>query len=455
MTSNQQQNLQIVSSSNNFYCTQCLISFQNDKEYKTHYKSEFHQYNIKRRLLDLIPATLEQFDQKKKQIHEQTIQKTNDKNKQKEDLFCNSCRKSFSNENSYKAHLQSNKHKENSKNNESPEKQIQKSPKKQALNTLQDQKICLFCDKKNEDIEKQKKQKNMYTLFIKINRNLEHMSKTHGFFICEQKYCIDVTGLLKHLGEKINKAFLCILCENKSCKDFQSGESVKKHMTDKGHCFMQSEVFEEYENYYDFTEQIQETIKYQESLFKNTAQSTKTIEYENEKKEKKKIRIQKIKQKKIKKKYQLYNYMKRIHKAIVNEIGELELPNGKILGHRSLRYIYKQYYRPIYNCKTKLKSIFGENQQSLTKFMNYISQSVIKKQIYSIHIFIIYFINLFLSININNYLFNSKDNKKKQSQTSCLTRQVLFFYFYFYDFIFSLGIKANSLQTYFRYQNPK
>jgi hypothetical protein len=31
-----------------------------------HYKSELHLYNIKRRLLDLIPATPEQFDLKRK-----------------------------------------------------------------------------------------------------------------------------------------------------------------------------------------------------------------------------------------------------------------------------------------------------------------------------------------------------------------------------------------------------
>lgn len=83
--------------------------------------------------------------------------------------------------------------------------------------------------------------------------NLTHMSKQHSFFISEEKYCIDIPGLLKHLGEKINQVYLCILCENKGFKQFTSGEAVKKHMIAKGHCFMQSEIFDEYADYFDFT----------------------------------------------------------------------------------------------------------------------------------------------------------------------------------------------------------
>lgn len=96
------------------------------------------------------------------------------------------------------------------------------------------------------------------------------MKKGHSFFISEEKYCSDVKGLLKHLGQKINITFLCILCENKGCKAFITPEAIKMHMIDKGHCFMQSTVFEEYADYYDFTPQIEEAIEYQKTL-KNTS----------------------------------------------------------------------------------------------------------------------------------------------------------------------------------------
>lgn len=53
-------------------------------------------------------------------------------------------------------------------------------------------------------------------------------------------------------------------------------------------------------------------------------------------------------------------FFKRVLKARVNERGELELPNGKILGHRSLRHIYTQYYRPVNNYSSRMKAILGE-----------------------------------------------------------------------------------------------
>lgn len=48
-------------------------------------------------------------------------------------------------------------------------------------------------------------------------------------------------------------------------------------MTDKGHCFMQSEVFDEYAEFYDFSPQIEAAIEYQKTLKNKTGQE-KTIE---------------------------------------------------------------------------------------------------------------------------------------------------------------------------------
>lgn len=69
------------------------------------------------------------------------------------------------------------------------------------------------------------------------------MEKAHGFFIIERKYVIDLKGLIKYLAEKINIGMLCIQCENKGTKDFKSGEAVRAHMLDKGHCFMSKKRF--------------------------------------------------------------------------------------------------------------------------------------------------------------------------------------------------------------------
>lgn len=46
-------------------CSNCNIGLGSEVEYKEHYKTEFHRYNLKRRSVNLPPATVEQFEAKK------------------------------------------------------------------------------------------------------------------------------------------------------------------------------------------------------------------------------------------------------------------------------------------------------------------------------------------------------------------------------------------------------
>ncbi len=48
-----------------YFCSSCQFHLQEEKEYKLHYKSEFHRYNIKRKLLEFAPVTYDQFMKRK------------------------------------------------------------------------------------------------------------------------------------------------------------------------------------------------------------------------------------------------------------------------------------------------------------------------------------------------------------------------------------------------------
>ena len=94
------------------------------------------------------------------------------------------------------------------------------------------------------------------------------MRLSHSFFISEEKYLTNLEGLLKYLAEKINIGLLCIYCDNQGTKGFKSGSAVRNHMViwilknfyelkinkqiDKSHCFMNSDYFDEYEEFFDF-----------------------------------------------------------------------------------------------------------------------------------------------------------------------------------------------------------
>ncbi|KAJ4175303.1 pre-60S factor rei1 [Fusarium falciforme] len=48
--------------------------------------------------------------------------------------------------------------------------------------------------------------------FKDVEENLEHMFRTHGFYIPEQKYLVDKIGLVKYMSEKIGLGNICIVC---------------------------------------------------------------------------------------------------------------------------------------------------------------------------------------------------------------------------------------------------
>lgn len=68
------------------------------------------------------------------------------------------------------------------------------------LRTIDSLNGCLFSDHKSDSFED----------------NLEYMFKNYGFFILEEKSCIDKEGLIKHLAEVVHIEKKCIYC----CKDY-------------------------------------------------------------------------------------------------------------------------------------------------------------------------------------------------------------------------------------------
>ena len=90
------------------------------------------------------------------------------------------------------------------------------------------------------------------------------MQSNHSFFIAQKEYCKNVTGLIEYLQEKIEVGNLCITCENKKTKDFQTSDALRQHMIDRCHTFMNTDKgFEEYEKFYDFSALFDEKLKEQ------------------------------------------------------------------------------------------------------------------------------------------------------------------------------------------------
>lgn len=285
-----------------FTCLTCHIMFKNLEAHKAHYKSEWHRYNLHRKISQLPPITLEAFEKKS------TVYSTGSTNQGKEKKIqkCKMCRKKFGNEKQYYNHLVSKNHKkmeeQNKQNKDEVNQNLTNIENKMEIDTDSDvesldsqewlddlenpieRNDCLFCDHHSRS----------------LTRNLKHMMVEHSFFVPDLEYCIDQRGLLTYLGQKIYNEYKCIWC-NESGRQLQSVEAVRSHMIDKGHCMMlfEGETLLEYMQFYDYS------LSYPDA--KDADPDTEPPKMD-----------------------------------LNAEDYELKLPSGKVIGHRALMRYYKQ-----------------------------------------------------------------------------------------------------------------
>lgn len=299
-----------------FTCISCRVAFADGDVQRAHYKSDWHRYNLKRKVAEMPPVSAEAFREKV------LAQKAESKaqSEVKSSQHCDVCNKFFSSENAFANHLHSRKHKEHEKSkiNDSSktitdvETQIERNARfpnsemegvesegeyeeadnDESLETTQ----CLFCPHFSCTFED----------------NMRHMTKSHSFYIPDVQYVTDFEALIGYLGEKVGFGKVCLYCNGKG-KEFHSIEAVQKHMTDKGHCkiFYEGDDILEFSDFYDFTSSYPGLELGEDNGSSETNDS-------------------------------LYDGTL----CVSENTGELSLPSGVKVGHRSLRRYYKQHLRP-------------------------------------------------------------------------------------------------------------
>lgn len=318
--------MQIENMTTSFTCITCRVAFRDLEIQRQHYKSDWHRYNLKRKVADLPPVTVEDFQKR-------VIAQCNkyDASREEESKYCSICGKTFSTQNQYDNHLSSKKHKDKlfKLDMAQPPSEDESTVGDSALSTsiassfstvrtgktvedadnmeissdvesvdsdewLEDtdnpitNNNCLFCNHHSRSV--------LY--------NLKHMTIAHSFFIPDPEYCIDIKGLLTYLGEKIYAGYICIWC-NDSGKAFQSIDAVKAHMIDKGHCKMlhEGDALAEYAQFYDYS-----------SSYPDAETADPNAEFEIP--------------------------------ELDDSDYQLVLPSGNVIGHRSLMRYYKQSVKP-------------------------------------------------------------------------------------------------------------
>lgn len=315
---------------------------------KEHYKTDWHRYNLKRKVADLPPVTAENFQQRvlaqKEQVAEQAVDKS---------CACQTCGKHFNTVNAYNNHLKSKKHRETATRDECLMPDVQQANTKNerrrkdatySSNQLQcsseatsssgelgasggvEEKHqlqkdidmesdadsdeawsgealgfeeCLFCPHVSDTLEK----------------NIEHMTVEHSFFIPDVEYLVNLEGFISYLGQKVGELHMCLWCGDKS-KVYLETKAVQQHMCDKGHCklFHDGDAFLEYAEFFDYRKSYPD--------YKEGDDADESVEMVDANADGSSL-------------------------SEVDESGyQLVLPSGATVGHRALMRYYRQKLKP-------------------------------------------------------------------------------------------------------------
>ncbi|KAF7587830.1 hypothetical protein BBP40_006653 [Aspergillus hancockii] len=256
----------VPASSLPYTCNTCLVAFRGSDAQRDHMRRDWHLYNMKRRIASLPPVSQEVFNDKVLAAKATT---TAAAAKASFEKTCDACQKTFFSENSYQNHVKSSKHRARETrmlrdsaddassvmsstfslgepvNKRSEVSKVTESMKNATIEEddedeeMEDQGFsasrCLFCNEKSSDIQ----------------QNTEHMFKSHGMFIPERDYLVDLEGLIHYLYRKINENSECLYCHAVR----NNAEGTRTHMRDKGHCMIAFESQAEQVEigqYYDF-----------------------------------------------------------------------------------------------------------------------------------------------------------------------------------------------------------
>jgi len=331
-------------SSLGFTCNSCSVAFASADLQRDHYRSDWHRYNLKRKVAQLPPVTLDNFNQR---VASQTAQDVEDK--KDKSSYCTLCHKHFNTENSYTNHLKSKKHRDlevknaakNVENLSEDEKVAQKNRRNEELresikNVPSSSNVCAGAsgllkssntenmvveeeesDDEDWDGEALGEEECLFCSYVSasLNDNVRHMTKKHSFFIPDIEYLVDLEGLIIYLGQKVGEGRLCLWC-NERGRMFHTTRGVQQHMLDKGHCKMlhDGDAVFEYADFYDYRSSYPD---YEEKE-KSGEASAGGMEVDDEEEEE----VQVV--------------------ELEEEDYQLVLPSGATIGHRSLHRYYRQ-----------------------------------------------------------------------------------------------------------------
>jgi len=295
-------------------CGTCRVQFNKSELHREHFKSDWHLYNIKRKVIKLDPITIDDF------VQRQQIQSGSCTSSEfgETDWYCVYCSKKFASKRAWINHCASRQHqrkesdhvngqleKVKSLNRKAAEKGEQKPTRDQVNELLRSpvrarrhvtswgqgdsprnqwlRKMNIYDDSDDEMLDEDPEmwsdvdstysvgssihpggeQRNIELdecLFCGVisssfDQNLGHMSVKHDFRFPDEEFVVSPEELFFFCADKVGNGNICLVC-NYAGRAFYSLQAVRNHMVTKGHCYVNvnGENALDYVEFYDFAQ---------------------------------------------------------------------------------------------------------------------------------------------------------------------------------------------------------
>ncbi|KAI5966292.1 REI1 [Candida pseudojiufengensis] len=333
-----------------FTCNTCNLQFPESNDQRTHMKSEWHRYNLKRKVAQLPPINEELFNSKVTRLQTpddgekvKQITKKEQRRKEKEAILekkkaiLEQAKRAMMAER--RANQASGEALEDEKFTETIDDSEEAPEQKKETENVD------LTQEAEEEIQLEQKLANKLDIppttclfahpkyhheFQTVDENVDHMFKQHGLYIPEPNYLIDKTGLIEYLAEKIGFGF-CIACNYQG----RNAEAAREHMQTKRHMRIPYESEDEkleISKFYDFSSTYDDDDK---KIIVDGADEAEESEGdwedvsdENEESDSDE------------------ELSAADQDAIYQNGNELILPSGAVVGHRSNRRYYRQNLAP-------------------------------------------------------------------------------------------------------------
>ncbi|SMN22675.1 similar to Saccharomyces cerevisiae YLR387C REH1 Cytoplasmic 60S subunit biogenesis factor, associates with pre-60S particles [Maudiozyma saulgeensis] len=353
-----------------FTCNACVTQFKSSDLQRYHMKTDWHRYNLKRRIADLLPISSDEFaeklqtserEQAKHQVDEfgfpllKSLPKHHHKHNN-EVTKLSKVKSEATDESDIDEKVRTNLTKTTSRTDSVTSEFSQVSLESRETygeataseygftsdsNYENDTADTDDIDNDSSDIDDVHFTSSRITKCIycgienkEINRNVKHMFQKHGLYVPERSYLIDLPGLLNFLYD------LIVINHNCLCCNFigSSLESIRAHMDSKRHCWMPYETWEQrevFEPFYDFSS-LEEESKAKSSSSSNNS-NKKNIRFAVEDDEKSDEDASNDSEE------EPTGINSNYTRVEIDDTGlELTLPTGARLGHRAGQRYYRQ-----------------------------------------------------------------------------------------------------------------